>query len=323
MEYSYDHKQINRLHPFLPCLWCGSGQPGMWQDIVKAKYLRNKTIASVKSRASDSPFWKNLLKVKDIYFLGRKPVLKNGNIVRFWKDAWLDNCSLMVSYPMLFDICHAQDWTFGMARENGFVLPFRRRFTATLNEVWGFIVDKARNIQFLPDSDYVTWSLNSKGVFTTKSLYQHLERNISGSHNKWIWKAKIPLKIKIFLWQLFQDVVLTRENMKKRKWLGNPTCSFCDQLETSRHLLFSCSHAKVVWGVLGSMFGASCCPSSLWQSFAWFQAFFHRNKNFHMLLLAAGCWAIWTLVLSRWGWNYRESTRLPLLKCVFYVESTS
>jgi hypothetical protein len=38
---------------------------GLWQDIVKAKYLRNKSVANVTARFNDSPCWKGLLKVKD------------------------------------------------------------------------------------------------------------------------------------------------------------------------------------------------------------------------------------------------------------------
>jgi hypothetical protein len=56
---------------------------------------------------------------------------------------------------------------------------------------------------------------------------------------KWIWSTKLPLKIKKFMWQLFQDVVLTRDNMKKRKWPGSPICSICRQEETANHLFFS------------------------------------------------------------------------------------
>jgi hypothetical protein len=33
---------------------------------------------------------------------------------------------------------------------------------------------------------------------------------------------KIPLKIKIFLWQLLQNVILTGDNLKKQKWDGSP-----------------------------------------------------------------------------------------------------
>ena len=75
--------------------WKLENRSGMWQTIVKAKYMRNKTVNSIKCRASDSPVWRALLKVKDFYLLGRKVSLGSGNLVRFWKDVWLDNCSVM------------------------------------------------------------------------------------------------------------------------------------------------------------------------------------------------------------------------------------
>uniref|UniRef100_A0A8R7QJL0 Reverse transcriptase zinc-binding domain-containing protein n=1 Tax=Triticum urartu TaxID=4572 RepID=A0A8R7QJL0_TRIUA len=46
----------------------------------------------------------------------------------------------------------------------------------------------------------VYWGLNGNGRFSTKSMYKWLENPLSGCHYRWIWKAKIPLKIKIFLW---------------------------------------------------------------------------------------------------------------------------
>uniref|UniRef100_A0A453SZI1 Reverse transcriptase zinc-binding domain-containing protein n=1 Tax=Aegilops tauschii subsp. strangulata TaxID=200361 RepID=A0A453SZI1_AEGTS len=51
-----------------------------------------------------------------------------------------------------------------------------------------------------------------------------------GCNFKWIWRAKIPLKIQIFLWQLFQDFVLTRDVMCRR---GRPVCAFCNGRESS------------------------------------------------------------------------------------------
>jgi hypothetical protein len=45
--------------------------------------------------------------------------------------------------------------------------------------------------------------------------------------NCWAWKAKIPLKIKIFLWYLRNGVVLTKDNLVKRHWKGCTKCCFC------------------------------------------------------------------------------------------------
>jgi hypothetical protein len=262
----------------------------LWQTIIKAKYLRNKSVASVKQRAHDSPGWKNLMKVKDFYFAGRKVLLRKGNLVRFWKDPWLDDIPLCESFLALFDICQGQDWTFERTMSCNLVIPFRRRMLPDMISQWEHIKNRGMSYPSSLDSDTVTWSLSVNGCFSNKSMYQHLEKNLAGSHNKWIWKAKVPLKIKIFLWQLFQNAILTRDNLKKRKWGGSPLCSFCQQEETMTHLFFECSNAKVIWGNLGGILGTSLCPSSLWQSVAWFYRFYPRGRRFHMLLLSAICW---------------------------------
>jgi hypothetical protein len=84
--------------------WKSETQNGLWQEIVKDCYLRNKTIATVLPRFSDSPCWKSLLQVKDVYFAGRKVKLKMGDIVRFWKDPWDPGPILAEHYPELFNI---------------------------------------------------------------------------------------------------------------------------------------------------------------------------------------------------------------------------
>jgi hypothetical protein len=71
--------------------WKLDTQQGLWQEIIKANYLRNKTIASMQSRFNDSPSWKALLTVKDTYMAGRKFVLGNDYICILWKYSFIDN----------------------------------------------------------------------------------------------------------------------------------------------------------------------------------------------------------------------------------------
>uniref|UniRef100_A0A8I6YU59 Reverse transcriptase zinc-binding domain-containing protein n=1 Tax=Hordeum vulgare subsp. vulgare TaxID=112509 RepID=A0A8I6YU59_HORVV len=61
-------------------------------------------------------------------------------------------------------------------------------------------------------NDEVYWKLDNSREYSTKSMFRWLERNLAGAHYKWISGTKIPLKIQIFLWQLFQNSILTREN---------------------------------------------------------------------------------------------------------------
>uniref|UniRef100_A0A453NT51 Reverse transcriptase zinc-binding domain-containing protein n=1 Tax=Aegilops tauschii subsp. strangulata TaxID=200361 RepID=A0A453NT51_AEGTS len=36
-----------------------------------------------------------------------------------------------------------------------------------------------------------------------------------------IWKVKVPLRIKIFMWFVHKEVILTKENLIKRRWVGS------------------------------------------------------------------------------------------------------
>ena len=82
----------------------------------------------------------------------------------------------------------------------------------------------------------------------TKSVYDHLTLCPGGAQFSHILKANIPYKIKIFTWLVENGAVLTKDSMVKRKWLGDPTCVFCDQLETVDHLLFSLACGKMCLG---------------------------------------------------------------------------
>ena len=67
--------------------------------------FKNDTIHSVSHQLNDSSVWSDLLKVKDIYLMGRDICMKNGNLTRFWKDRWLYQQPLCLTEPELFELC--------------------------------------------------------------------------------------------------------------------------------------------------------------------------------------------------------------------------
>lgn len=52
--------------------------------------------------------------------------------------------------------------------------------------------------------DAIVWALNKSWTFTTQSLYRFIThgRVISRVDNE-IWRCKVPLKIRVFLWQMY------------------------------------------------------------------------------------------------------------------------
>lgn len=58
--------------------WKLETEEGIWQDIVKAKYIKDGIVCYVNHKMDDSPVWADLLKVKQIYLQRRKVVVHNG-----------------------------------------------------------------------------------------------------------------------------------------------------------------------------------------------------------------------------------------------------
>lgn len=56
------------------------------------------------------------------------------------------------------------------------------------------------------------------GIGRMKFVYNNLCHNIYGPHNKQMWKAKMPLKIKIFMWLTLQNSILTKDILMQGKW---------------------------------------------------------------------------------------------------------
>jgi hypothetical protein len=78
-------KDIRKMNISLLCKWWWrlDIEDGLWQKIVRFKYLRNDSICTVKHRQTDSAIWADLLKIKDIYLLGRVMKIRNGQNTLF------------------------------------------------------------------------------------------------------------------------------------------------------------------------------------------------------------------------------------------------
>lgn len=86
--------------------WRLDNESGLWQDIVKTKYLKNELISSVQPRFDDSPIWKDLMKVSIIYLRGRKIKPGNGAKTLLWTVTWVGEIPLCSRFSVLFELCN-------------------------------------------------------------------------------------------------------------------------------------------------------------------------------------------------------------------------
>jgi len=63
-----------------------------------------------------------------------------------------------------------------------------------------------------------------------------------------IWSAKAENKCKLFAWVLIQNKLLTADNLARRSWPHQPSCSLCNgPMESGLHMCLSCPFAQEVW----------------------------------------------------------------------------
>jgi hypothetical protein len=83
------------------------------------------------------------------------------------------------------------------------------------------------HIQLNDNKDTFKWNLKANRIFTVHSMYLAVINNGVVERNKMIWKFKMPLKIKIFMWYMYKRVTLTKDNLAKRNWNVNKQCICC------------------------------------------------------------------------------------------------
>jgi hypothetical protein len=79
-------------------------------------------------------------------------------------------------------------------------LSFRRWLSENLQDQLRDLNNMVFRYKTNSQADGVIWRRGKTAIFSVSSVYNHLFKNWDGNDNKQIWKAKIPLKIKIFMW---------------------------------------------------------------------------------------------------------------------------
>ena len=129
-------------------------------------------------------------------------------------------------------------------------ISFRRALMDNKLVEWQDLVAQIAHVSLVDGTDTFRWNLTKSGVYTVRSLYLHLIGRQPTFRHTFIWKLKIPLKIKIFLWYLQRGIILTKDNLARKNWTGSQKYCGCNSNETINHLFLDCHYARMVWRVI-------------------------------------------------------------------------
>eukprot|EP00253_Pinus_taeda_P028787 PITA_28787 len=154
-----------------------------------------------------------------------------------------------------------------------------------------------------------TWGWGQTGVYSAKQGYLQMQSKKDSVHPEGVWKQiwdcfSIP-KINFFFWTLFQNKILTGENLCKRNITGPHRCVFCKKaLETSAHIFLECEYAQKTWtsflAGLNIRSPANCSITEMFLS--WKARYLHSiaaKSLWSKVWIAAPKYVCWKLWLSR------------------------
>jgi hypothetical protein len=165
------------------------------------KYRTSKIFSSTPN--SCSPFWHSIHKVKEHFRLGVRFLPGKDSSISFWKDVWIGEVPLCSRFPTLFAKSSDADLTMVQVySEEGWRIFFRRALDQGDLQAWSELCSLVADIELDDVPTTISWRLAHSGKFSTKSLYLTLCKAPEVPLTKLIWRYQLPLKIKIFTWQL-------------------------------------------------------------------------------------------------------------------------
>jgi hypothetical protein len=169
----------------------------------------------------------------------------------------------------------------------------RRRLIGDLGEAYNDLITLCSDVLLSREDDTSVWLLGSKG-FSVNSLYKKMKNSLIYVPSNFLWKTRLPHKIKVFLWLVRNKKILTKDNLFKRHWQGNLDCIFCGLLESIDHLLFHCPVARFIWRIVQIAFNLTYTPKDTTDLFGpWINSFYKTEKKLVLFGCGAALWAIW------------------------------
>lgn len=210
------------------------------------------------ARWADEPRpWSLLLEnterdVANIYRAAYYILLRDGTMAKFWTDNWLPNGSSIASLaPALFSFVKDSGKSVAASLVNrawirdisgGVSVQAMAQYLRVWDITETLVLEVGRR-------DTAHWKLTSDGQFSVSSAY-HLffMATIRFACAKPIWKSKAPPRCKFFMWLAVHRRCLTADNLERRGWPSNGSCSLCiSEPEDCTHLFVHCRYTQALW----------------------------------------------------------------------------
>ncbi|KAK3198465.1 hypothetical protein Dsin_021880 [Dipteronia sinensis] len=208
---------------------------------------------NVSKSAVDSYVWRSLLWGREIPEKGMRWQVGNGSEIKIYKDNWIpSSVSLKIISLQTLGLEATVDSLISVS--GGWdIATLKRNFSK--EEIDGIL---RIPVGFRHAKDSLIWDFENNGCFSVRSGYwvgrdlacsRDMASNSGELSNWWkvLWRMKLPMKIKLFIWKACNDWIPSMANLTRRKIRVDDICPICKkENETTIHALWECKNLKFV-----------------------------------------------------------------------------
>jgi hypothetical protein len=160
--------------------------------------------------------------------------------------------------------------------------------------------------------DFWAWHYDHNGMLSVKWAYRmlmvtkmHRENcfegnpglsNLEAEEKGWssLLKTSVPSKVRVFLWRLAKQSLLTADLLQHRNMSHSSSCSICGAMDSWRHSLLECNMAACVWALADDLMVEHMMMNSEPSVKQWLFDMLGSLPHDQFTRLTVTLWEIWT-----------------------------
>jgi hypothetical protein len=193
---------------------------------------------------------------RQLFFASTSVHIGNGRSTPFWEVRWLHGAAPKDLASSLYRLARFKHRSvFTELSNSNWISSLVDITTTTEMEDFTLLFMVISLVSLTDQLDTITWRWTGDGKFTVASAYKcQFHGTYTTLPATKIWKCFVEPKVRFFLWLVLHDR-LTADNMLKKNWPCNQTCSLCFCMdETTTHLLMKCKFLEAAWNMIAGKF---------------------------------------------------------------------
>ena len=244
-------------------------------------------------RRGDSAFMSSLRPVFAVVQPLFQPKLGSGTTFRFWMDEWSRNGHLRQSFPRLFALASDPECSVRQAWHDAWAPPMPATLSDQRTSELLRLQELLADLRPTEGQDGWAWCETS---FSVRAAYRRLRTPVGSEDPLFLrlwrrmWRSRIPLKVRVFLWLLLRWRLMTRSLRQRWDPHSSADCVLCRSgVEDCDHLFVRCRLAQAVWTMTRGGQAQASSLEVLWRAMA--DGPYRRGAEWHLIF--ATLWTIW------------------------------